>query len=359
MNPPGNVSTTAPVPGQETIPADEPAQIAALTALHRSIQEEKDRPKNPVPRNVHPKQHGCVRAELMIAPNLADELRHGLFREPRTYPAVVRFSNAKQLNDQLPDGHGMAVKLLGVEGPKLLEADGAATTHDLVLVDHPVFFAKDVADMLPMMRDFQCLMTGGALAKMRTVLKAAVSRDYRYRILRKMGAKRPDNPLEIQYWSTTPYKLGDGAMKFSLRPELNAAPSKSTRGKDKLRLAMSAHLRTHEARFDLLVQLQTDPVAMSLENASVEWDERVSPWRKVATLRIPPQTFERPEQMAFGNNLSFTPWHALTDHRPLGGINRSRKVVYRAMAGRRRELNGVLQQEPTVEEVRALWDEND
>jgi hypothetical protein len=34
--------------------------------------------------------------------------------------------------------------------------------------------------------------------------------------------------------------------------------------------------------------------------------------------------------------MTFNPWHALPDHRPLGGFNRARREIYRAMAEFRR-----------------------
>ena len=52
------------------------------------------------------------------------------------------------------------------------------------------------------------------------------------------------------------------------------------------------------------------------------------------------------EQMQFGENLSFTPWHSVADLRPLGGINRTRRKVYAAISARRHELNGVPEAEP-------------
>jgi hypothetical protein len=130
------------------------------------------------------------------------------------------------------------------------------------------------------------------------------------------------------------------------RPDLAGAPDlPSVDSPDKLRLAMAAQLKSHEARFEFLVQVQTDPVAMPVEDPTVEWN---APWQKVATIRIPPQTFDSPEQMTFCENLSFTPWHSLADHRPLGGINRSRKAIYRAISQQRHELNKVPRVEPTA-----------
>jgi len=335
--------------GEEFIPAGEEAQIDQIVEIHRHVQEQADRKLSPVPRGQHQKQHGCVEAEFVVESNLPQPLRHGLFREPRTYRALIRFSNGRAWDDRKPDAHGMAIKLLDVEGAKVFATDPEAQTQDFVMIDSPVFFVKNNADYIPLMKDFSRLATGNILTKILTGVKGLVSPDYRFALLREIGSKRPDSPLAIQYWSTTPSKLDLGAMKFSARPALDGIPDPPpANSKDKLRLAMSAHLKEREARFDFLVQIQTDPLAMPVEDPTVPWDETASPYVKVATIRIPIQSFESDEQMQFGENLSFTPWHALAEHRPLGGINRARKKVYEAISARRHELNGVSHREPTA-----------
>ena len=50
--------------------------------------------------------------------------------------------------------------------------------------------------------------------------------------------------------------------------------------------------------------------------------------------------------MTFCENLSYTPWHSLPDHRPIGGINRARKVVYEAISKVRHDYNAVPRREP-------------
>ena len=80
---------------------------------------------------------------------------------------------------------------------------------------------------------------------------------------------------------------------------------------------------------------------MPVEDPSVEWDEAVSPFVTVATLKIPKQTFDSEPQMAYCEALSFTPWHSLPEHQPIGGINRIRKVVYERASTLRHTANGV------------------
>jgi len=55
-------------------------------------------------------------------------------------------------------------------------------------------------------------------------------------------------------------------------------------------------------------------------------------------------------QMDFGENLSFTPWHCLPDHRPLGNINRVRMEIYRNLSMFRHAHNDKPRKEPTGNE---------
>jgi hypothetical protein len=146
--------------------------------------------------------------------------------------------------------------------------------------------------------------------------------------------------LEIRYWSTTPYLFGAGrAVKYSVRPvasHKSKLPDPLTGTYLEERLV--THLARESASFDFLVQFQTDARKMPIEDASVEWDEGASPFRKVAEIRIPVQTLD-PESAAC-EQMAFNPWHALPDHRPLGDFNRARRDIYRAMAEFRAERRG-------------------
>ena len=109
---------------------------------------------------------------------------------------------------------------------------------------------------------------------------------------------------------------------------------------------MVNQLKDGEAIFDFTVQFQTDAEKMPIEDPGHEWQESLSPFRKVATIRILQQEFDSETQRNFGENLSFTPWHALPEHRPLGGVNRARKIVYQAISIFRHEYNHADRKEP-------------
>jgi hypothetical protein len=93
------------------------------------------------------------------------------------------------------------------------------------------------------------------------------------------------------------------------------------------------------------VRLRTSD-KLDVEDARTRWPEEVAPFYKAATIRIPKQEFDSAEQLAFCENLSFTPWHALPEHKPLGSINRLRKIVYERISNTRHVLNNAERSEP-------------
>ena len=97
-------------------------------AIEKSIRREY-RSGNAL-RDAHPKAHGCVRAELHVLDTLPDGLAKGIFVPGKTYQAWIRFSNGSRdatRADIKGDARGMAIKVLGVPGKKLLEDE----VHDL------------------------------------------------------------------------------------------------------------------------------------------------------------------------------------------------------------------------------------
>src|SRR5262245_39604073 len=101
-------NSSAPAPGQETIPAGEGELIARIVTIHLDVTNPNEKPF--VPRGQHMKAHGCVRARIVVPSGLPDSLRHGVFAEPREFNAYIRFSNGKGRDDRKGDAHGMAIK---------------------------------------------------------------------------------------------------------------------------------------------------------------------------------------------------------------------------------------------------------
>src|SRR5215472_879051 len=125
-------------------------------------------------------------------------------------------------------------------------------------------------------------------------------------------------------------------MQYSFRSRLTTrtpVPCLPRRPPDNyLRDAMVQTLATQDVEFDILVQVQTDPFLMPVENSAVMWPTRRSPRVPAAVLRIPRQTFDSPEQLAFDRVLSYNPWHCVPEHRPLGNVSRARKRMYEELS---------------------------
>ena len=118
-----------------------------------------------------------------------------------------------------------------------------------------------------------------------------------------------------------------------------------------MRTAMKRQLELGDTTFDFSVQFQTDAETMPIEGPGKEWSETESPFIKVATIKVLQQTFDNEAQNEFGENPSFSPWHSLSEHRPLGSINRARRVIYPFISRFRHQKNNVPVKEPTSWEV--------
>ena len=302
--------------------------------------------ESPVRRAQHPKHHGCVKAEFVVDDSVPRDFAHGLFSQSgRRYPAWIRFSNARKQDDREPGGHGMAVKLMGVAGDKLLPGHEQETTHDFLLLDSPVFFIKDALEFA----EFDAALLNSEISwfgKL-SVLGYFLMHPHEAAILHRIEKNQASNPLDVQYWSATPYKLGPNAVKYVVLPQSSGPRvTASAESPDRLREAMMLQLQTREARFDFCVQLQIDPNEQPIDDATRLWD---TPYQRIATIRIPPQSFDGDEQMMFCENLSFNPWHALIDHRPLGSLNRLRRATYLALSDFRHQQNRAASVEPSQE----------
>lgn len=114
---------------------------------------------------------------------------------------------------------------------------------------------------------------------------------------------------------------------------------------------MAQTLSRQSVSFDFAIQFQKDPVKMPIEDASIVWSEKASPFIRVAQIKIPQQDFCHPAQDAFARNITINPWHTLPELRPLGNQNRARKYIYKATSLMRQKINAEKHIEPTGDEV--------
>lgn len=299
-------------------------------------------------RDVHAKAHGCVKATFEV-PTLDARYAHGVFAEPGRYKAWIRFSNGAtpSFGDGKEDARGMAIKLMGVAGDKLLRLEKHEKTQDFIMINSPVFFIETVEEYAVFMKRMSMGDRFGYF------FGEWSPNPLKWRLRQLVLAARtlkhpPISPLTAQYFSLSPYKLGaDLNIKYSARAcETYEAVGIDRSQPNFLRDAMKHHLRERSACFDFMVQPQRTDRHMPIEDTTVEWKEEDSRFVTVARIHIPEQEFDTAEQNEFCENLSFTVWHSLDAHRPISAINRLRRELYANTAAYRRGKNGAPMHEP-------------
>ena len=298
--------------------------------------------QSPAQRPVFLKPHGIAHGFFEVRQDLPADLKVGVFG-PERFRAWVRFSS-----DTLPSVPdlkttcGIAIKLFGVPGAKLL---GDGDTQDFILQNHDVFFVDTARDMCEFTK------AGVVDGNYAPYLKGHPITD---RILKDMK-KVEISVLSATYWSGLPYVFGDGRyVKYKLVPE-TAPDGLPSDDPDYLAADLARRLRAGDARFQFMVQFRTDPATMPLDRATVRWDEVQSPPIHVANLVLPRQDVDALGQANYGENLAFNAWHSLPEHAPQGSLSDARRVVYAASAAQRHDANGVPSREPgEPREARAL-----
>lgn len=328
-----------PKPNEETV-ANQIAELLKLQMI-RLYKNKKQL------RQIHPKMNGCVKAEFIIEKDLPQELKVGIFKDEKSFPAWIRFSNGstKPVPDFKKDIRGFGIKIMNIPGEKIAFANAESINQDFILMNTKSFVAKELQNFYQVlqvvtMKPFE----GPVLKKIRYIFKNAPI------LINGAKAKVYSNhPFELNYYSTVPYRFGDEtkAVKYAVFPSKNndLTCSQDNRDPDFLRIKMQETLSKHEIFFDFCLQFQTDAEKMPIEDPTVEWN---SSFQKVATIRIPTQIFDTPEQMEYGDNLSFNVWHSLPEHKPLGNFNRSRKIIYEALNNFRHQQNKIAPIEPSA-----------
>jgi catalase len=327
--------------GREYPELDDPSVFEHMVAMTVAQMEPVS---GQLRRGQHAKATGCVTAEFRIANAVPPELSHGIFSQPgRAYSAMVRFSNSQSTfeKDSVGTVRGLAIKLLDVAGARAMPGDGD-TSQDFLMIDHPVFPFPDPKTYSETISRKNIPLVGSLVAAAHLIL---LERD-ELKILNEMKGKGVVSPLEIKYWSGTPFRLGPAtgdealAVKYSVTSHQTDRTTPSDHPEDLaddyITRALTAALASGEAVFDFKVQRQKDANKQPVEDVSVEWSEKDSEPITVATLRIPTQKVEAAGKLAAQcEALSFNPWHALAEHRPIGGMNRLRRAVYEASVKKR------------------------
>ena len=324
--------------------------IAGMTQETRTVEKRDGH----AVRASHAKSTACVIGELVVADDLPPELAQGLFAKPGRFAVAVRFAQGpgEKLGDRVSTHRGMAIKVFGVSGERLAGHD--APTQDFVLASGTTFPAGTAAGFLSQAKKI------GATTPMPEGVKSAAASVARNinRVLNAIGAGPSptldfyghpfSHPLAETYFSQCPVRYGGHVAKLGAFPV--AAEQRALadwrldphQDEDGFRHAAVDYFDGDEAVFELRAQLWTDADAQPIEDTSVDWPVADSPYRTIATIRLPRQAAYGPNRVRyFDEVMTFRPAHSLAAHRPLGGVMRARMQVYQALSDVRHRDTGI------------------
>lgn len=310
---------------KERIEAGEAQRYADHARRFAVIQARKSA-KYGAGRTLHRKQLAAALGTLEVLPDVPSFAWHGLFAVPARYEVRVRLSNGgmDRAPDRTPDIRGLALRVLGVKGDSAL-GNGAAKSQDFTLINQETFaFARSDEFV-----DFVEAASQGNAALLKFLVRRYGLIGGPRQLLRMLGiaTKSFGGFATEPLFSALPMACGPYAARVRLLPAAGngtaAANAKEDWGAD-----FSARLKRHALQWDLQLQPYLSEVLTPIEDASVAW---TSPYSTVARLVLPQQDTDSATSQALAKSVEadvFDPWQALADHRPLGDVQRARKVVY-------------------------------
>jgi hypothetical protein len=308
----------------ETISPGEAEQFRGLAQEIAAAQKERADKGLGLTRALHVKQHiGAVGELVVTAPEGA---RHGVFAEVgKKYAVYARFSNGsgRRQKDGVLDVRGFALKLVGVPGKKLIEGMEDELTQDFLLIDTPALPVRHPGEFMALHRAAKDgplpllprLIGGVGLGRALGILSTVA------------GARKVRSYATHDFHTGAPVAFGDTAAKLGLFPPSGVAEGRAS-GPNYLADDLVARLAAGPLIWTLRAQRFVDQASTPIEDASIAWS---GPWVDVATVTLPRQDVRSPkgnEISELVSQLSFDPWHAGEEHRPLGAIMRARRVAY-------------------------------
>jgi hypothetical protein len=349
----------------ETLQAGEAETIDQITATLLNIAKKVGERQRHTVRGVHAKSHGLLKAEVIVSPDLQEKLRQGLFAHAGSYGAVMRFSTnpGDILSDHISTPRGLAIKVIGVEG-EMLPNHASQVTQDFIFNNVSTFHSAIAMDFLKSITLLDRHADDSEALK-QVVSSVAQTAEEGLELAGEKSAflkgfgHPPTHPLGETYHTAAPLRFGDYFGKLHLVPvssNLTALRGKSVDHPDSwncVKDSIVAFFKTETAVWDLRVQLCTDLTQMPVEDASVEWDEHLSPSLTIARVAVQPQNaYSDLRRVWVDEQLSFNPWHSLAAHRPLGNIMRARFKAYEASSQFRHSAEGRQMIEPrSIEEM--------
>ena len=320
-----NLNHTPSTGWKEHVAADEEQRYAGHARVFAEIQERKSR-RWGAGRALHRKQITAAHGTLEVLSDLPAFATHGLFAGPGTHEVWVRLSNAgwDRAKDSIADIRGVALKVFGVHGDSAL-GNGPAKTQDFTLINQEVFAFTGSDEFV----GFVAAASHGYGGLLKYLFKRYGALGGAVQLLKRL--KPPGKPFGgfavEPVFSCVPIACGPYAVRVRLLPAAANGAAEADAYKD-LNADFSARLERQALQWDLQLQPFVNEALTPIENASVNWP---TPYTTVARLVLPRQDTGSAEGRALTQRVEagvFDPWHAPAAHRPLGDVQRARRVVY-------------------------------
>lgn len=341
--PPNDAYLHWDAPGVEEIKPDEEAKSQQIADTMNKMQKHNFDKHRHAFRATHVKTQGIVKGTLTVPSSLPPHLSQGLFAHPGTYPVAARYANEPVFlqPDTEPGPRGLALKVFNVRGERLdTPGNGALSTQDFFFNNAPMIELTDVDTCLEIMQLREKYFDSPTRLAAALKLRSDAVKQH------APGMLPNTNMIGHAMYTQSAFRFGDyyGHMAlFPALPAMQEAGAHAVSGSSpptQLSDWLSSHFRNAGARYDVRIQLGTSPAHHPTEDASVVWDEATAPYQTIGTVEFPPQdSFDQERRVAWEDRVVLDPWLGLAAHRPLGGINRLRAVVYRRSRERRDGLN--------------------
>jgi hypothetical protein len=224
----------------------------------------------------------------------------------------------------VPDIRGFSIRVLGVQGESAL-GNGPARSQDFTLINQEAFSFAGSSEFI----DFVAAAARGNGELIKYIFRRYGPLGGTKQLAKVIRtASKPFSGFATEtLFSTLPMACGPYAVRVRLVPSgtngLAAQDARDDWGAD-----FAARLASGPLHWDLQLQYFASEALTPIEDASVNWP---TPYTTVARLMLPRQDLATDEAKAHAERVEagvFDPWQALAEHRPLGDVQRARKVVY-------------------------------
>jgi len=289
--------------------------------------------------------------------NLPSQLAQGIFAQPMTYPAFIRFSNgvgrgflplsspnAANESDAVPDIRGMGLKLFNVSGSSPPNYNTQCFT---LTTDNVGFLDSDESAI----SFFQAVQSG------KLALAGWLVTNPRLAVL---FAEQATSGIITDLLSTTwnqavPQMHGSTPAKYRLYPCNSDRIKFVDPGRrsslelffDYLRQGLLDDLASGSVCLRWAVQFYENEQSTPLNDSTVEW---TTPFSDIATVNITQQSFGTPGQESFCGWMSFNPAASIPEHEPVGSTQAIRTAVYTQMSLLRHKLSDQSTADATYED---------